>query len=53
MPAPISVRPLTGEERRQVQAPLRAADAVTDRYAHVVLLSPAGQRVAEVVRPPT
>ena len=46
----IFVRPLTEEERRQIQALLRSSDAATYRHARVVLLSSQGQKVSAVMR---
>jgi transposase len=45
----IYVRPLTNEERHQVQGLLRSSDAATYRHARAVLLSSEGKKVPAVV----
>ena len=50
MHPPIFVRELSEEERAQLEAALRAADAFTVRRAQIVLLSAAGRRPREIAR---
>src|SRR5215213_401531 len=45
----LHARPLTDEERQQVEKLVRSSDAVTHRRARIVLLSVQGRRVAEIV----
>src|SRR5215204_3618643 len=46
---PLHARPLSDEERKQVEKLLRSSDAVTHRRARIVLLSAQGRRVAEII----
>jgi transposase len=45
----IYVRPLTDEERHQVEKLLRSSDAATYRHARVVSLSAQGQKVSQIM----
>jgi transposase len=50
MKPPISVRPLTPEERQQLEAGLRSSDAFTLRRCQILLASARGQRPAQIAR---
>ncbi|HEX2186746.1 MAG TPA: helix-turn-helix domain-containing protein [Chloroflexota bacterium] len=50
MHPPIFVRELSGAERTQLEAALRAPSAFTVRRAQIVLLSAAGRRPSEIAR---
>jgi transposase len=50
MHPPIFVRELSGAERSQLEASLRAASAFTVRRAQIVLLSAEGRRPREIAR---
>jgi transposase len=45
----LSVRPLTEEERREVERLLRSNDAVTHRHARVILLASQGKKVPQLM----
>jgi transposase len=48
MEAPLFVRPLTAEERQQLQADLHSRDAFTLRRCQILLASAQGQRPAQI-----
>ena len=50
MKPPISVRPLSPEERQHLEAGLRSSDAFTLRRCQIVLASARGQRPAHIAR---
>jgi transposase len=50
MKPPIYVRPLSAEERRQLEAGLRSAEAFTLRRCQILLASARGQRPAQIAR---
>jgi transposase len=50
MKPPISIRPLTSEERQQLQAGLRSSEAFTLRRCQILLASARGQRPAQIAR---
>src|SRR5688572_22681994 len=45
----LHVRPLTPEERSQVEQLVRSSDTITHRRARIILLSVEGRQVAEIV----
>jgi hypothetical protein len=51
MKPPISVRPLTPEERQHLEAGLRSPDAFTLRRGQILLASARGQRPTQIARP--
>jgi len=50
MKPPIYVRPLTPEERQQLEAGLRSSEAFTLRRCQILLASARGQRPAQIAR---
>ena len=50
MKAPLFIRPLTENERRQVQAGLRSSDAFVLRRCQIVLASDRGERAAAIAK---
>lgn len=50
MKPPMYVRPLTPEERQQLEAGLRSSEAFTLRRCQILLASARGQRPAEIAR---
>jgi transposase len=50
MRAPIFVRPLTEDERQQVEAGLRSSDAFVLRRSQILLASARGERAATIAR---
>src|SRR3712207_9029035 len=50
MRPPIFVRPLTDDERAQVEAGLRSSDAFTLRRSQIVLASARGERAPAIAR---
>src|SRR5919109_5466902 len=50
MKPPMSIRPLTPEERQQLNAGLRSSDAFTLRRCQILLASARGQRPAQMAR---
>ena len=50
MKAPISIRPLSSEEQRGLQAGLRPSEAFTLRRSQILLASHQGQRPSEIAR---
>jgi DNA-binding CsgD family transcriptional regulator len=50
MKPPMYIRPLTSEERQQLEAGLRSSDAVTLRRCQILLASARGQRPAQIAR---